>query len=96
MLFKVYHQDRPSFMGNDAETLKDFPNGFTHVANVEAKNLGEVFEKTNHIDSNWTLNPGVTLTAMGSFGPRSTSVGDVVVSEAEHRFTCEMIGWKAF
>jgi hypothetical protein len=93
--FKVYHSDPPAFMGNDASALADFPRGFIHVANVEARNLDELFQKTNHIDSNWTLNPGVEL-ARGVVKARSTSVGDVVVSEVEHRFSCEMIGWKAF
>jgi hypothetical protein len=95
MIFKVYHNALPSFMGNDAVVLEAFPRGFTHVANVDAENLDDVFQKTNHIDSDWTLNPGVTLTAMGMFGPRSTSVSDVVIIDDE-RFTCQMAGWKAF
>lgn len=95
MYFKVYHSEQPAFMGNDASSLAEFPRGFTHVANVQAKNLDEVFELTNHIDSNWTANPGVELMP-GVSRARSTSVGDIVVSEVDHRFTCEMVGWKAF
>jgi hypothetical protein len=95
MQFKIYHADAPTFMDNGRSTLTDFPRGFTHVATVEAANLSEVFEKTNHIDSDWSLNEGVQL-ARGVNHVRSTSVGDVVVTEVEHRFSCEMIGWKAF
>ena len=46
------------------------------VAEVEGDNMGNAFRLTNHIESDWTKNEGVS--AMGNGQWRSTSVGDVM------------------
>jgi hypothetical protein len=51
---------------------------YTHVADVEAA-LGKVFALTNHIDHSWTDNPEVVWHIAAPV--RSTSVGDVIVSQ---------------
>jgi hypothetical protein len=48
----------------------------THVATVDTTDPEEAFRITNHIDSDWTQNPGVRALE-GSH--RSTSVGDLLV-----------------
>ena len=58
-----------------------FPDDFRHVADVAAREMGMVFELTNHIDHNWTENDGVTLArGIDPRRTRSTSVGDIVQS----------------
>jgi hypothetical protein len=55
--------------------------------------LNEAFEKTNNINSSWTLNEGVQCVgALGGHGPRSTSVGDVIVVSGVP-YVCAPIGW---
>ncbi len=51
---------------------------YTHVADVLAP-LGQVFRLTNHIDHPWTENPEVIWHTDAPV--RSTSVGDVIVSQ---------------
>lgn len=92
MLFKVHHADNPTFgIGPTPEFNK---GNFTLVAEVKADNIEEVFALTNHIDSDWTENEGVTK-APGATRFRSTSVGDVVVADGE-RYLCANIGWEKF
>lgn len=55
-----------------------FPKDYSLVAQVATENLEEVFQLTNHIDSDWTLNKGVRAIS-GSH--RSSSVGDIFVTE---------------
>jgi hypothetical protein len=55
---------------------------YTHVADVEAK-LSQVFALTNHIDRPWTENPEVVWHTAAPV--RSTSVGDVILSEESGR-----------
>ena len=60
------------------------------VADVEVKSLEQVFELTNHIDSDWTKNAGVAAVP-GQH--RSTSVGDVYLLDSD--FYCvSMVGLK--
>ena len=69
-----------------------FPNDFNHVATVFGKRLDNVFEKTNHIDHDWTENPEI----MHLLEPkaRSTSVGDVITNMAMTKgFRCAPVGW---
>ena len=68
-----------------------FPEEYRAVAAVEADNLEKVFEKTNHIDQDWTENEGVI--PMGS-RHRSTSVGDIVVDGEGNRVICAGCGWE--
>lgn len=50
------------------------------VADVEARSLNQVFELTNHIESDWTENEGVSAVPGRH---RSTSVGDVYLSGSD-------------
>jgi len=59
--------------------LRDRSRHYTHVADVEAP-LGQVFALTNHIDHSWTSNPQVVWSTTDA-PVRSTSVGDVIVSQ---------------
>ena len=56
-----------------------FPQGYIEVAQVNTDSLGEAFELTNHIESDWTTNKGVQAT-IGDH--RSSSVGDIFVTGA--------------
>jgi hypothetical protein len=94
MKAKVYHAAHPSFGFKKCE----FPKGFTHVADVEIRDLASrkesqianlqalAFQVTNHIHGNWTTNnmvDGVTVTSKTQ-KPRSTSVGDVIEIEGKY------------
>ena len=102
-VFQVWHNQRPTFMNNDAARLAVFPAGFTHVADVTTPDVGDahfnVFQLTNHIDGNWLHNAEVKPRMESA---RSTSVGDVIVltSPADGsiigRWSVEMIGLKQF
>ncbi|KWT69523.1 MULTISPECIES: hypothetical protein [unclassified Variovorax] len=52
---------------------------FELVAEVEGDNLERAFSATNHIDSDWSGNPGVQVKTTAS--RRSTSVGDLVMRD---------------
>lgn len=96
MTFQVYHRDVPNFTDNTAATLTAFPQGFTRVAEVSTDTVEDVFELTNHIDSDWTKNDGVTPARLGSI--RSTSVGDVVTHKGTElrRWTVDGFGMRSF
>jgi len=73
-----------------------FPEEYRPVAAVEADDIEEVFNKTNHIDTDWADNDGVIPIGAKA---RSTSVGDVVVCAGEKarlctRSICLGKGWK--
>jgi hypothetical protein len=53
-----------------------YVHGYSHVANVQAKSLDQVFELTNHLDTPWQRNPGVQALVET---PRSTYTGDVII-----------------
>jgi hypothetical protein len=89
MKYSVYHDDNPTFRV-DAQRASRFPDGYTHVADVETYTIDHVYELTNHIDKDWTTNGGVTPHVARA---RSTSVGDVVVTPIG-AFICANTGWK--
>ena len=97
MIFKVYHRIEPTFRV-DASHVHNFfkpevirDKFYRHVANVQCDELGQVFELTNHVDQNWTLNMHVD--SIGTEPKRSTSVGDVVVDNAGLIYICAPTGW---
>jgi len=103
MIFLVYHFDMEKYhylFGSWGE-IKDnkrvdsegpsFPEDYEVVAAVEADNIEHVFEKTNHIDRDWTENEGVIPTKTRV---RSTSCGDVVVDGSGNRLICASMGWE--
>ena len=74
---RVYHVKSEKF-GNRVEGEVVFPDDFKLVAFVPTEDLERVFGLTNHVDSAWTDNPSVVPVDPPH---RSTSVGDVVVTE---------------
>ncbi len=61
------------------------------VAIVEAADLGDLFQRSNHIETDWTGNPGVRLVVGRQ---RSTSVGDIALSAATREaWSCATFGW---
>ena len=77
----VYHANDLHAMVAPQAThwFTDRSRHYTHVADVEAK-LSQVFALTNHIDHSWTSNPQVVWHTTAA-PVRSTSVGDVIVSQ---------------
>ena len=85
----VFHRIKPNFgMGE----MGQFPEDFQLVAEVATEDLEEVYHLTNHIDTDWTTNAGVTPKQERV---RSTSVGDVVVLQNGSRHLCASCGWEA-
>ena len=78
--FAVYHARDPLAMAvpQPSHWSTDRALHYRHVADVAAP-FPQVFERTNHHDSNWTTNPEI-LWYDASLPLRSTSVGDVIVS----------------
>jgi hypothetical protein len=78
--YGVYHaDDLHAMIAPQADHwLTDRSRHYTHVADVEAP-IGQVFALTNHIDHSWTENPEVVWHTTAPV--RSTSVGDVIVSQ---------------
>jgi len=89
-MFYVYHRIVPEFLTPTVPV--NFPEGFERVAIVLTNDIEEAFKLTNHIDKEWWENPE-SLCFKES---RSTSVGDVLVSQDDKRYLCESIGWKTF
>jgi hypothetical protein len=82
--FTVWHAVEPTFFARQKPLIGLSINvevalrrqGYVQVADVEAEALGEVFQLTNHIDSDWRTNARVSPYECAG---RSTSVGDIVV-----------------
>ncbi len=75
--------------------MEVFPVGFLCVADVQANSLEECFELTNSIDRHWAENEQCTLHVDKRYA-RSTSVGDVVITEEGKRYFCDSVGWVEF
>jgi len=91
MLYKVFHANEPTFgMAGLGDTPK-FPEDYSHVATVDCEGLDHAFEKTNHIDHDWTTNPEVV--ELKKSRNRSTSVGDILQSENGMLHYCAPVGW---
>jgi|TARA_R110000824_G_scaffold190282_3_gene371767 hypothetical protein len=86
---RVYHVKSEKF-GARAEGEAVFPDDFKLVAFVPTEDLERVHYLTNHIDSAWTDNPSVVPVDPPH---RSTSVGDVVVTE-DGVFKVDIFGFK--
>lgn len=93
MKYKIYHAIEHDFFGENIPP--EFPEGYEHVATVDCDSLEEAFRLTNHIVDDWRLNLGVELTDPNK-PLRSTSVGDVVVTEVGRRWFCKFVGWAYF
>lgn len=78
MRYEVYHANTRDtrFEHNPDGWMNRKDGDYVHVATVDADGLGAVYEKTNHIESDWQQNRGVM--PIGNRN-RSTSVGDVII-----------------
>jgi hypothetical protein len=110
--YEVWHRVTPTFRTDtraDVLALDSFPEGFVHVADVDAPNVGAVFGLTNTIDYGWWENPEVVVSpaVAKAGGARSTSVGDVIVEAypigayergkpMHRRWSIEPVGLKEF
>jgi hypothetical protein len=92
MLFEIYHADEMATYTDAKEKAAAFPQGYSKVAVVEARDLCDTYRITNHIDAAWYDNPEVV--ELLNDQARSTSVGDVVVDEAGRAHLCACFGWE--
>jgi hypothetical protein len=90
MKFQVWHVKREYTRDSFCEIPQQFPEKFDLVAVVEAKDHDAAYEKTQHIDQAWDLNPGVECIVKS----RSSSVGDVFVPEGKHPCRVAAWGWE--
>jgi hypothetical protein len=86
---ELYHDKNPKFGLNETERV--WPDDFDLIAWINSDDLDLVFEQTNNVDKSWTDNPGVKVVRKN---PRSTSVGDVIVTSKDIVYICLPIGWK--
>lgn len=77
----AFRVDREALAETFSEEAKwrDLGLSFELVAEVEGDDLERAFSATNHIDSDWSENPGVEVKTTAP--RRSTSVGDLVVRD---------------
>jgi hypothetical protein len=63
-------------------------NGYEFVGIVKSNDLDRAYMLTNHIEDNWTKNDDVSV----PFGtePRSSSVGDIFVTDTEIHIVARM------
>ena len=78
-MIKVYHATQPTFASCGDQP--SWPDAYKLVARVDSLCKEVAFEKTNHITHAWWENTEVEL--VGESSQRSTSVGDVMVSDDE-------------
>ncbi|MCW3782490.1 hypothetical protein [Defluviimonas salinarum] len=77
-------------LGQIAGALEQDLYRFTAI--VKARDLEDLFYKTNAIDAPWTDGPAVLHVEPGA---QSTSVGDVAVDlEADEASLCAVLGWE--
>ncbi|MBC8506534.1 MAG: hypothetical protein H8D34_16855 [Chloroflexi bacterium] len=76
----VFHRKellRPQISNPVTPDMIGWPHQYEMVAIVQADNLEAVWAKTNHVETTWQENEGVTALVEQA---RSTCVGDVVLS----------------
>jgi Ankyrin repeats (3 copies)/Ankyrin repeat len=74
--YQVWHAKDLTGMILSRMEGEPYTHGYTHVANVHASSLDQVFQITNHLDKPWPQNPDVQA-LIGD--PRSTYTGDVII-----------------
>ena len=91
-IVRVYHRDElPDPLADEAEIAAGWPDRYRLVATVRTDQLDEAFRKTNTVERDWWTNPGVTPVVWVPL--RSTSVGDVIVTDGGPHLCCS-VGWK--
>lgn len=82
-MYIVYHRQPlyPGLVFTEQDPIPatdlDWPASYQKVAHIEAESLEEAYLKTQHLETVWWHNKGVTAIQMS----RSTSVGDVLRNE---------------
>lgn len=74
---RVFHVDSPTW------PFSAVPAAYALVAEVDTCNLDTAFALTNHIEGDWTQNPGVRAFVESC---RSTSVGDVIMMSDDEAY----------
>jgi hypothetical protein len=99
--YLILHRKNPTFRLNEDHKYEDgylvATEHYDKVAIVDAKNLGEAFELTNHTDHDWTRNDRVMLfnKKLTVNGVRSTSVGDLALNlDTMELRICGPVGWE--
>lgn len=97
-VIEIFHQTRdweseerlwdPLF---NEDTAPPWPHNYKRIAAVASSDLDVAWEKTNHIDSDWTENREVRL--LDKNPQRSSMVGDVFVKDGE-AFMVMHVGFK--
>lgn len=96
-MIAVFHKVEGRFAATGAP---HFPEGYEMVASVDTSDIDDAYRLTNTIEQGWWKNKCVTANFAspeffevdGQKGTRSTSVGDVLVTE-EGIFECARFGW---
>lgn len=89
-MIHVFHSPKiRSSFDPDFPTKKDEVKDYSLVAAVDTDDLDEAYYLTNHIDHSWYENKGVTVYVES----RSTSVGDVLVTNDGTMYIVAMIGF---
>ena len=63
-------------------------SGYEFVGYAKTDDLSVAYQLTNHIDHNWTENEDVSAPVYSE--PRSTSVGDILVTDTEIHIVARM------
>jgi hypothetical protein len=84
--YKLYHTYNPMTW---RRPHPPWPGNFRHVADVEARDLEEVFDIANHVDQ--AVEMGMMVCHEDNL--RNTCVGDVVVGPDGRAHRCEACGW---
>ena len=78
-------------LGQVSGAIKRGLHQFTAI--VKARNLEDLFHKTNAIDEPWINGPNVLMVVTGA---ASTSCGDIAVDcENNEAWLCATVGWEA-
>ncbi len=90
----MFHPDAEKVARLFAVKRQDVPC-YVKVAEVQTVDIEDVFQLTNHIDREWTLNDEVIWHSI--LPMRSTSVGDVVVDmTTQKRYFVASFGFEEF
>jgi hypothetical protein len=90
-LFQVWHANDLEAVHQSRMEREPYMHGYTHVADVEARDLQHAAELTVHTDRDWWLNPEVKVAVVGS---RDTAAGDVIVDPQGRAYRFE--GYRSF
>jgi hypothetical protein len=90
-MIKVYHAKAPTFLVLAPGSKPDLDRDFALVAEVATDDKNMAFQLTNTIDTNWWIDCAVCFHGSPDYGQdgcRSTSVGDVLVTDEGTFLVC--------